>query len=127
MSRVGRTARLGRQGESFLFLLPSEMEFLGQLGLQGVEVKQAMVSTYLGEVLPEADRGRWRKSSRVQVETEEGMLENHKGALQTLAKVESFVGSQVVIFFLMLTVNWFMCSRSWSTMLTPCFVVVRQT
>ena len=38
--RVGRTARMGQQGQALLFLLPSEKAYIDRLQQHGVKVQQ---------------------------------------------------------------------------------------
>jgi len=48
--RVGRTARIGQEGESFLFLLPQEMPYVDVLRGHGVAgIEEIPVGTFLGE------------------------------------------------------------------------------
>jgi superfamily II DNA/RNA helicase len=45
--RVGRTARMGQQGEALLFLLPSEMPYVQLLQQQGVKLGQEQLGMLL--------------------------------------------------------------------------------
>ncbi|KAF9337391.1 ATP-dependent RNA helicase dbp7 [Linnemannia elongata] len=50
--RVGRTARLGRDGEAMLFLLPSEVKYLELLTAQGLPNEEVSVTTILKRLAP---------------------------------------------------------------------------
>ncbi|KAG0379255.1 ATP-dependent RNA helicase dbp7, partial [Mortierella sp. AD032] len=50
--RVGRTARLGRDGEAMLFLLPSEIKYLELLTAQGLPNEEVSVTTILKRLAP---------------------------------------------------------------------------
>ncbi|RUS30275.1 P-loop containing nucleoside triphosphate hydrolase protein [Jimgerdemannia flammicorona] len=53
--RVGRTARLGRQGQATLFLLPSEMEYLDVLKAQELKPEPVKVESVLMGLVSEAN------------------------------------------------------------------------
>ncbi|KAF9108576.1 ATP-dependent RNA helicase dbp7 [Mortierella sp. GBA35] len=50
--RVGRTARLGRDGEAILFLLPSEVKYLELLTAQGLPNEEVSVTSILKKLAP---------------------------------------------------------------------------
>ncbi|KAF9992352.1 ATP-dependent RNA helicase dbp7, partial [Entomortierella chlamydospora] len=50
--RVGRTARLGRDGEAMLFLLPSEVKYLELLTAQGLPNQEVSVTSILMKLAP---------------------------------------------------------------------------
>ncbi|KAF9434073.1 ATP-dependent RNA helicase dbp7 [Entomortierella beljakovae] len=50
--RVGRTARLGRDGEALLFLLPSEVKYLELLTAQGLPNQEVPVTSILMKLAP---------------------------------------------------------------------------
>ncbi|ORZ15986.1 P-loop containing nucleoside triphosphate hydrolase protein [Lobosporangium transversale] len=50
--RVGRTARLGRDGEAILFLLPSEVKYLELLTAQGLPNQEVSVTSILMTLAP---------------------------------------------------------------------------
>ncbi|KAG0228490.1 ATP-dependent RNA helicase dbp7 [Mortierella sp. GBA43] len=50
--RVGRTARLGRDGEAVLFLLPSEVKYLELLTAQGLPNQEVSVTSILMTLAP---------------------------------------------------------------------------
>ncbi|KAG0038687.1 ATP-dependent RNA helicase dbp7 [Podila clonocystis] len=50
--RVGRTARLGRDGEAVLFLLPSEVKYLELLTAQGLPNQEVSVTSILMKLAP---------------------------------------------------------------------------
>ncbi|KAF9178644.1 ATP-dependent RNA helicase dbp7 [Haplosporangium sp. Z 767] len=50
--RVGRTARLGRDGEAVLFLLPSEVRYLELLTAQGLPTQEVSVTSILMKLAP---------------------------------------------------------------------------
>ncbi|KAI1298307.1 ATP-dependent RNA helicase dbp7 [Mortierella claussenii] len=50
--RVGRTARLGRDGEAVLFLLPSEVKYLELLTAQGLPNQEISVTSILMKLAP---------------------------------------------------------------------------
>ncbi|KAF9577882.1 ATP-dependent RNA helicase dbp7 [Lunasporangiospora selenospora] len=50
--RVGRTARLGREGEAMLFLLPSEVKYLELLTAQGLPTQEVSVTSILMKLAP---------------------------------------------------------------------------
>ncbi|KAG0042579.1 ATP-dependent RNA helicase dbp7 [Gryganskiella cystojenkinii] len=50
--RVGRTARLGRDGEAVLFLLPSEVKYLELLTAQGLPTQEVTVTNILMKLAP---------------------------------------------------------------------------
>ncbi|KAF9412156.1 ATP-dependent RNA helicase dbp7 [Podila epigama] len=50
--RVGRTARLGREGEAVLFLLPSEVKYLELLTAQGLPNQEVSVTSILMKLAP---------------------------------------------------------------------------
>ncbi|KAF9164345.1 ATP-dependent RNA helicase dbp7 [Mortierella sp. AD010] len=50
--RVGRTARLGRDGEAMLFLLPSEVKYLELLTAQGLPNQEVSVTNILMKLAP---------------------------------------------------------------------------
>lgn len=50
--RVGRTARLGRDGEAVLFLLPSEVKYLELLTAQGLPNQEVSVTSILTTLAP---------------------------------------------------------------------------
>jgi len=45
--RAGRTARIGRSGESVLFLMPSEGDYIGTLRQKGLELAEMDLGTLL--------------------------------------------------------------------------------
>lgn len=50
--RAGRTARLGKQGDALLFLLPSERAYKSKLEKSGVTIKEISNNTALAALLP---------------------------------------------------------------------------
>ncbi|CAG8470704.1 5565_t:CDS:2 [Ambispora gerdemannii] len=50
--RVGRTARLGKDGEAMLFLLPSEVGYIDSLEARGINTKNVQVDTVLRNLTP---------------------------------------------------------------------------
>ncbi|KAG0230697.1 ATP-dependent RNA helicase dbp7 [Actinomortierella wolfii] len=50
--RVGRTARLGRDGEAVLFLLPSEVKYLELLSAQGLPNEEVSITSILMNLAP---------------------------------------------------------------------------
>ncbi|KAF9969283.1 ATP-dependent RNA helicase dbp7 [Actinomortierella ambigua] len=50
--RVGRTARLGRDGEAVLFLLPSEVKYLELLAAQGLPNEEVSITSVLMKLAP---------------------------------------------------------------------------
>ncbi|KAJ1993437.1 ATP-dependent RNA helicase dbp7 [Dimargaris cristalligena] len=56
--RIGRTARIGRQGEALLFLLPSEMEYLKILKQQGLSPIATTLDQQLRILAQRRRRGR---------------------------------------------------------------------
>ncbi|KAF9163076.1 ATP-dependent RNA helicase dbp7 [Actinomortierella ambigua] len=50
--RVGRTARLGRDGEAVLFLLPSEVKYLELLSAQGLPTEEVSITSVLMKLAP---------------------------------------------------------------------------
>ena len=50
--RIGRTARLGKQGSAFLFLLPSEVEYLTILQELSCNLAEIPLVTLLQTLLP---------------------------------------------------------------------------
>ena len=53
MHRVGRTARLGKAGRAYLFLLPAEMPFAQQLESEGCRLQRLDAAAVL-QALPPA-------------------------------------------------------------------------
>uniref|UniRef100_A0A1J3JG74 ATP-dependent RNA helicase n=1 Tax=Noccaea caerulescens TaxID=107243 RepID=A0A1J3JG74_NOCCA len=50
--RVGRTARLGRQGRSIVFLTPKEKDYVGYMGVTGVPLQKRKCSENASDVIP---------------------------------------------------------------------------
>ena len=49
--RVGRTARIGEEGQSLIFLLPSEVKYLSELEKKNIRMKEMKLNSILGESL----------------------------------------------------------------------------
>ncbi|KAI9004101.1 P-loop containing nucleoside triphosphate hydrolase protein [Gaertneriomyces semiglobifer] len=80
--RIGRTARLGREGQAILFLLPSEAEYLAILQKQGFSVQNSNIDQYLTELIP---------ASRKQVKAIKGRKPYEQPATDLHMTLERFV------------------------------------
>jgi ATP-dependent RNA helicase DDX31/DBP7 len=86
LCRVGRTARLGQEGESFLFLQPNEIDYLDLLGKRHVAVQPLPLMNILDEI----------PLDRRKVRTKEMLIpEVHPGVLALENRLEAMLGRQV--------------------------------
>ncbi|KAK6470902.1 putative ATP-dependent RNA helicase DDX31 [Huso huso] len=90
--RVGRTARIGTQGSSLLFLTPTETDYLGVLGSHNISMSEMKMEDILASLMLEDEvkgRGQWgNKKSHGAVQQE---VRERATVLQT--EFENFVHS----------------------------------
>ncbi|MGH0153915.1 UNVERIFIED_CONTAM: hypothetical protein FKN15_061894 [Acipenser sinensis] len=90
--RVGRTARIGTQGSSLLFLTPTETDYLGVLGSHNISMSEMKMEDILASLMLEdgvKGRGQWgNKKSHGAVQQE---VRERATVLQT--EFENFVHS----------------------------------
>lgn len=84
--RVGRTARLGQEGESFLFLQPNEVDYLDVLARRHVAVQPLALMGILDEI--PLDRRKARPKEAL-------VPEVHPGVLALENRLEGTLGKQV--------------------------------
>ncbi|XP_033099162.1 probable ATP-dependent RNA helicase DDX31 isoform X2 [Anneissia japonica] len=98
--RVGRTARIGKEGQSILFLTPAEVDYVGILSQQKISLKEMAVNDVLNTLLTydlfNSNRKRahhtWEEAaSALQLHMENFVLKKHDN--QQLAKTacQSFI------------------------------------
>lgn len=63
--RVGRTARIGTQGSSLLFLTPTETDYLGVLGSHNIRSDATALYYCLHAIIPRSLAAGWRTFWRV--------------------------------------------------------------
>ncbi|GES86699.1 DEAD-domain-containing protein [Rhizophagus clarus] len=79
--RVGRTARLGKEGEAILFILPSEIEYINILKSQEIFAKPVRVETILGSLVTQNERNQKEYevvATNIQLNFERYVLSNPK-------------------------------------------------
>ncbi|CAH1756813.1 9153_t:CDS:2 [Entrophospora sp. SA101] len=78
--RAGRTARLGKDGEAIIFLLPSEIEYIDVLKAQGVIAEQIKIENILETLASFDDKKKEYefKAQEIQLQFERYVLSNEK-------------------------------------------------
>ncbi|OUM61445.1 hypothetical protein PIROE2DRAFT_24694, partial [Piromyces sp. E2] len=90
--RIGRTARIGRQGNALLFLLPSEIEYLDIMKAQGLDVEEVRVEDSIKEgFLPHEQRDWDYAATNIQMKLERFVLSSPELVLSAKKAFSSFV------------------------------------
>jgi len=90
--RIGRTARIGRQGNALLFLLPSEIEYLDIMKAQGLDVEEVRVEDSIKEgLLPHEQRDWDYAATNIQMKLERFVLSSPELVLSAKKAFSSFV------------------------------------
>ncbi|ORX76406.1 P-loop containing nucleoside triphosphate hydrolase protein [Anaeromyces robustus] len=90
--RIGRTARIGRQGNAILFLLPSEIEYLDIMKAQGLDVEEIRVEDSIKEGLLPREQKDWDYvATNIQMKLERFILSNSDLLLTAKKAFSSFV------------------------------------
>lgn len=62
--RVGRTARIGEQGEAIIFLQPCEMDYLAELKKHGVTLKELPLPQLMDALPSDGKKNKYRKAEQ---------------------------------------------------------------
>ncbi|KAG4088216.1 P-loop containing nucleoside triphosphate hydrolase protein [Neocallimastix lanati (nom. inval.)] len=90
--RIGRTARIGRQGNALLFLLPSEIEYLDIMKSQGLDVEEVRVEDSIKEGLLPREQKDWDyAATNIQMKLERFVLSSPDLVLAAKKAFTSFV------------------------------------
>jgi len=90
--RIGRTARIGRQGNAILFLLPSEIEYLDIMKAQGLDVEEIRVEDSIKEGLLPREQKDWDyAATNIQMKLERFVLSSSDLLLTAKKAFSSFV------------------------------------
>jgi len=90
--RIGRTARIGRQGNALIFLLPSEVEYLDIMKAQGLDVEEIRVEDSIKEGLLSREQKDWDyAATNIQMKLERFVLSDPDLVLTAKKAFTSFV------------------------------------